>query len=57
MTFVLTCAGGAGGYVPAAGAVPHGGYEVYTTSYEFGTAEKVVTELLAMLEKLEKKYK
>ena len=51
MTFVLTCAGGAGGYVPSALAIPHGGYEVYMSRYEYGTAEKVVEELLGMLNK------
>ncbi len=50
MTFVLTCAGGQHGYIPSALAVPHGGYEVYYTALEFGTAEKVVAKLLEMLE-------
>lgn len=49
MTFVLTCAGGTYSYVPAAHAIEHGGYEVYKTQFEFGTAEKVVEKLLEML--------
>ncbi len=49
MTFVLTNADGWAAYVPSAEAIPHGGYEVYTTSYVFGTAERMVEELLGML--------
>ena len=49
MTFVLTNANGWAAYIPSADAVLHGGYEVYTTKYVFGTAEKVVEELLSML--------
>ena len=49
MTFVLTNAGGAGAYIPSALAVPNGGYEVYTTVDEFGTAERMVSEFLAIL--------
>ena len=51
MTFVLTNANGWAGYIPSAEAVPHGGYEVYMTKYVFGTAERIVEELIAMLEK------
>ena len=56
MTFVLTNTGNSMAYVPSALAVPNGGYEVYTTHYAFGTAEKVVGELLSML-KTQKKNK
>ena len=49
MTFVLTNANGWAAYIPSADAVPHGGYEVYTTKYVFGTAESMVEELLTML--------
>ncbi len=49
MTFILSFTGGAYGYVPSALAVPNGSYEVYSTSLEFGTAEKVVAALLDML--------
>ena len=49
MTFVITNAGGAGAYVPSALAVPNGGYEVYTAVDEFGTAERMVSEFLAIL--------
>ena len=55
MTFVLTCAGGAGGYVPSANSVPNGGYEVYTTGYKFGTAEEVVAELIEEFNKQKEK--
>ena len=49
MTFVLTNADGWAAYIPSAEAIPHGGYEVYTTKYVFGTAEQMVDELLTML--------
>ena len=49
VTIVLTACGGSWGYVPSALAVPNGGYEVYTTQWVFGTAEKVVEELVEML--------
>ena len=50
MTFILTCAGGAGGYIASAEAVStYGGYEVYRTDFAYGTAEKLVDEYLKML--------
>ena len=49
VTLVVTGCGGSAGYIPSALAVPNGGYEVYTTPWEFGTAELVVNELLRML--------
>ncbi len=49
MTFVLTSAGGCFGYIPSALAVPHGCYEVYSTGFVYGTAEKMVGELLSLL--------
>ena len=51
MTFVLTNANGWAGYIPDENAIPHGGYEVYMTKYAFGTAERIVDELLKMLNK------
>ena len=54
MTFVLTNAGGSFAYIPSAEAVPHGGYEVYKTSYAYGTAEQIVGELLSMLGEFKK---
>lgn len=48
-TIVITGCGGSAGYVPSALAVPNGGYEVYTTPWEFGTGELVVQELVRML--------
>ena len=52
MTFVLSCAGGSWGYIPAAHAVPNGGYEVYSTRFVYGTAESLVSEYLDMLREL-----
>ena len=49
VTLVVTGCGGSAGYVPSALAVPNGGYEVYTTPWEFGTAELIVGELVRML--------
>ena len=49
MTFVITNAGGSLGYVPSALAVPNGGYEVYTSPCEYGTAERAVAEFIDML--------
>ena len=54
MTFILAYSGGAFGYIPSALAVPNGGYEVYVSGYEYGTAEKVVAELLEMLREIVK---
>lgn len=48
-TFVLTNAGDSMAYVPSALAVKNGGYEVYTTHYEFGTGEKVASALVDLL--------
>ena len=48
-TFVLTNTGDSMAYVPSALAVPNGGYEVYTTHYEFGTGEKVASALVDLL--------
>ena len=48
-TFVLTNTGDSMAYVPSALAVPNGGYEVYTTHYEFGTGEKVAAALVDLL--------
>ena len=48
-TIVITGCGGSAGYVPSALAVPNGGYEVYTTPWEFGTAEIIVNLLVESL--------
>ncbi len=49
-TFVLTCAGGAQGYVPSYEAYTiYGGYEVDNTEIACGEAEKMVDEFLRML--------
>ena len=50
VTIVLTACGGSYGYVPSALAVPNGGYEVYSSPWEFGTGELVAQKLVAMLE-------
>ncbi len=55
MTFILAYTGGAGGYVPSANSVPNGGYEVYTSQYEYGTGEAVVKKLLGLLKALDDK--
>ena len=48
--FILTCAGGAGGYVPSYEAYTiYGGYEVDNTAYACGEAEKLVAEFIAMI--------
>lgn len=52
MTFILATTNGSQGYMPSAIAVPNGGYEVYTSSYKYGTAEKVVGKLLDMLDEM-----
>ena len=49
MTFTLAYTNGALGYMPAAEIFPHGGYEVYVSRFECGTAEMCVKELLKML--------
>ncbi len=49
-TFVLTCSGGAQGYVPSYEAYTiYGGYEVDNTEIACGEAEKMVAEFLRML--------
>ena len=49
MTFTLAYTNGALGYMPAAEIFPHGGYEVYVSRFECGTAEMCVQKLLQML--------
>ena len=51
-TFILATTNGSHGYMPSEVAVKNGGYEVYTSNYKYGTAEKVVGELLEMLGKM-----
>ena len=51
MTFVCSCTNGAWSYIAADHAYENGGYEVYNCKFVRGTAEKVVGELLKMLQK------
>jgi hypothetical protein len=51
-TFILATTNGSHGYMPSEIAVRNGGYEVYTSIYKYGTAEKIVGELLEMLGKM-----
>ena len=52
MTFVITCAQGAEGYLPNELGWEVGSYESHVTKYERGTAEKVASEFVSMLEDL-----
>ncbi len=49
MTFVCSLTNGSFGYIPSAFAFPHGGYEVYVTRFESGTAEELVAEMVRLL--------
>ena len=49
MTFVITCAEGAEGYLPNAMGFEIGSYESHVTRFERGTAEKVAQEFVSML--------
>jgi len=51
MTFVLSCTNGSFGYVPSENAFKNGGYEVYTSRFVKGTAEKAAGVLLELLGK------
>jgi hypothetical protein len=51
-TFVITHAHGDSGYLPPAYMYKEGGYEVTSTPFEIGSAEKVIKEALTMLYKL-----
>ena len=52
MTFVVSCAQGSKGYLPSDRGWEIGTYESHVTHYERGTAEILVTEYVALLEKL-----
>ena len=49
MTFTCGYSNGSFGYMPAEEVFPHGGYEVYVSRFEAGTAEKCAEETLRML--------
>lgn len=52
MTFLVSCANGAQGYLPSATAVEYGCYEKYVTNYAYGSAEVFADEFLSMLQQL-----
>lgn len=54
MTFVVTCANGAKGYLPMAHAYSYGVYETYVTLVRKGTAEDVARYYIQMIEKMKK---
>jgi len=49
MTFMCSCTNGSLGYMPSAESFDRGGYEVYTSRFQRGTAELCVTELLRLI--------
>ena len=51
-TFIITCGEGAQGYLPSQKGVEIGCYEACVTRYEYGTAEKLADEFVAMLTEL-----
>ncbi len=48
-TFICSLTNGSFGYVPSALAVPHGSYEVITSYFEYGSAEKFAAEMIRLL--------
>ena len=52
MTFVVTCANGAKGYLPVEHTFAYGVYECYVTLAAVGTAELVAQTFVDMLKKL-----
>lgn len=52
MTFVVTCANGANGYLPMEHAYSYGVYETYVTNVRKGTAEAVARCYIEMIEKM-----
>lgn len=48
-TFIITHANGSSGYLPPSYLYKEGGYEVTSTKFEIGSAEKVVKQTLTML--------
>lgn len=57
MTFVVTCANGANGYLPAAHTYDYGVYETYVTQVKRGTAEAVAEEYIRMIETMKEEAK
>jgi hypothetical protein len=49
MTFVLTCANGANGYIASEPAFEYGSYEVHNRVFARGTAEALVDTMVDML--------
>ena len=54
MTFVATCANANYTYIPIESTFSYGGYEVSMTKTAQGTAEKLVSEYISMLQELKK---
>ena len=52
MTFVVSCANGANGYLPAAHAYDYGVYETYVTLVKRGTAETVAEHYIQMIRQM-----
>lgn len=52
MTFVITCAEGAEGYLPSYLGWEIGSYESHVTRFERGTGEKLVEEFVSMLNEM-----
>ena len=54
MTFIATCANGAMGYLPTIATFEYDSYEGSGTNFIPGTAEKMVTEYISMLNQIHK---
>lgn len=54
MTFIITCANDAFGYLPTEKAYAYEAYETYVARFVSGTAEKVADNYLEMLDELKK---
>lgn len=52
MTFVATCANGDESYIPSTPTFEYGGYEVTANKFVVGTAEKLVSEYISMLNQI-----
>ena len=52
MTFIITCAEGAEGYLPSVKGWEIGSYESHVTKFERGSAEKLAEEFVSMLTEL-----
>jgi len=51
-TFIITHCNGSSGYLPPAELYKEGGYEITTTNFEIGSAEKVIKKAVRMLHDL-----